>query len=64
MSWEEQNYNQSLSVKRADAVKKLLVEAGVDASRISTEGRGEDTTVDKNSPRARQIARKATFELK
>lgn len=58
------NYNQSLSIKRADAVKKLLVEAGVDASRISTEGRGEDTTVDKNSPRARQIARKATFELK
>ncbi len=58
------NYNQTLSTKRAEAVKKLLVEAGVDASRISTEGRGEDTSVDKNSPRARQIARKATFELK
>ncbi len=58
------NYNQTLSTKRAEAVKKLLVESGVDASRISVEGRGEDTSVDKNSPRARQIARKATFELK
>lgn len=57
-------YNQSLSTKRAEAVKQLLVDAGVDASRISTEGRGEDTSVNKNSPRARQIARKATFELK
>ncbi|MFK8266112.1 OmpA family protein [Capnocytophaga cynodegmi] len=58
------NYNQSLSNKRAEAVKKLLIDAGVDASRISTEGRGEDTSVNKTSPRARQIARRATFELK
>ncbi|MDO4229957.1 MAG: OmpA family protein [Capnocytophaga sp.] len=58
------NYNQSLSNKRAEAVKKLLVEAGVDGARISTEGKGEDTSVSKDSPRARQIARRATFELK
>ncbi|ATA88644.1 OmpA family protein [Capnocytophaga stomatis] len=58
------DYNQSLSNKRAEAVKKLLIDAGVEASRISTEGRGEDTSVNKTSPRARQIARRATFELK
>ncbi|MDO5607815.1 MAG: OmpA family protein [Capnocytophaga sp.] len=58
------NYNQSLSLRRAEAVKKLLIDAGIDGSRISTEGRGEDTSVNKNSARARQIARRATFELK
>ena len=58
------NYNQSLSLKRAESIKKLLIDAGIDSTRVSTEGRGEDTSVNKNSPRARQIARKATFELK
>lgn len=58
------NYNQTLSLRRAEAVKKLLVDTGIDASRITTEGRGEDISVNKNSPAARQIARRATFELK
>lgn len=58
------NYNQSLSLKRADAVKKLLEDAGIDSSRITTQGGGEDTSVNKNSPRARQLARRATFQLK
>lgn len=58
------NYNSSLSQKRANAVKDILVKAGVSASRISTEGKGEDTSVDKSSSRARQIARRATFSLK
>ncbi|MFJ1366290.1 OmpA family protein [Capnocytophaga canimorsus] len=58
------NYNQSLSLSRAEAVKRLLIDTGIDASRITTEGRGEDTSVNKKSPRARQIARRATFELK
>ena len=58
------NYNTTLSQKRANAVKDLLVKAGVSASRISVEGKGEDTSVDKNSPRARQLARKATFSIK
>ena len=58
------NYNSTLSQKRANAVKDLLVKAGVSASRISVEGKGEDTSVDKSSPRARQLARKATFSIK
>ena len=58
------NYNTSLSQKRANAVKDILVKAGISGSRISGEGKGEDTSVDKNSSGARQIARRATFNLK
>ena len=58
------NYNASLSQKRADAVKDLLVKAGINASRITAQGKGVDNTVDKGSPKARQLARKATFSLK
>ncbi|MDH4191072.1 MAG: OmpA family protein [Betaproteobacteria bacterium] len=38
-------YNQKLSVRRAEAVKRYLVERGVDASRIHTEGRAEKQPV-------------------
>jgi ompA/motB domain protein len=58
------NYNTTLSQKRANAVKDILVKAGISGSRISVEGKGEDTSVDKNSSGARQIARRATFNLK
>jgi len=34
-------YNKKLSQERADAVKKLLIEKGVDASRLTTIGMGE-----------------------
>jgi SH3 domain-containing YSC84-like protein 1 len=36
--------NYILSKKRADAVKKYLVDQGIDGSRISTSARGEDTS--------------------
>ena len=58
------NYNTTLSQKRADAVKNLLVKAGINADRITAQGKGVDNSVDKNSPRARQLAGRATFELK
>ena len=45
-------------------MKDLLVKAGIDGSRITAEGKGVDASVDKNSSRARQLARKTTFELK
>ncbi len=58
------NYNQKLSEKRAEAAAKLLIEAGIAQSRINTVGMGIDSSVDKNSANARQLARRASFVIK
>jgi len=58
------NYNQKLSNKRAEVIKKLLVDRGINASQLSFEGKGEDKTVNPKSPNALQLARRATFEVK
>lgn len=59
-----EDYNMKLSERRAKAVYDILVASGVDASRLSYKGYGEDTSVDKSSPDARQLARRASFEVK
>lgn len=59
-----EDYNIKLSESRAKAVYDLLVASGVDASRLSFKGYGEDTSVDKASADARQMARRASFEIK
>ncbi len=59
-----EQYNQKLSQKRAEVVADLLQKAGIDKSRLHTEGRGEDTSVDKNSPEARQLARRVSFMIR
>ncbi|MDF2158964.1 OmpA family protein [Algoriphagus sp. CAU 1675] len=59
-----EDYNIKLSERRAKAVYDILIAAGVDASRISYKGYGEDTSVDKSSADARQMARRASFEVK
>jgi OOP family OmpA-OmpF porin len=58
------SYNQKLSEKRAVKVQELLVAAGIDKNRLTVRGGGEDTSVDKNSEGARQLARRVTFKLK
>ena len=58
------SYNQQLSQKRAEAVKNVLTNAGIDASRLTVKGNGEDTSVNKNSAEARQIVRRVTFKVK
>lgn len=58
-----EEYNQRLSQRRADAVAKLLVESGIDTTRITAEGKGEDISVDENSPNARRLARRVTFSI-
>ena len=40
--------NQALSQKRADAVRQALIDAGVDASRITARGYGEDVPIATN----------------
>ncbi len=59
-----EDYNKKLSTERAEAVANVLVKAGIGESRLSTEGRGEDTSVDEGSPNARQLARRVTFSIR
>ena len=59
-----EDYNMKLSEKRAKAVYDLLIASGIDAGRLSFKGYGEDTSVDKSSADARQMARRASFEIK
>ena len=58
------NYNKALSEKRAQKVKDILVASGVDGSRLTVTGDGEDASVDKSSTAARQLVRRVTFKLK
>ena len=58
------DYNQSLSQKRAENVKQILVDAGISASRLNIKANGEDNSVNKSSKGARQIVRRVTFQIK
>jgi OOP family OmpA-OmpF porin len=60
----EEDYNIKLSESRAKAVYDLLIASGIDASRLSYKGYGEDTSVDKTSADARQMSRRASFVVK
>lgn len=57
-------YNDDLSRRRAENVKKILVDAGIDGSRLNIIGKGEDNSVNKDSRAARQVVRRVTFILK
>ena len=55
-------YNTNLSTKRAQKVTEILVEAGIDAGRLTNNGIGEAPSA--NSKEALQLQRKVTFKLK
>lgn len=57
-------FNKTLSEKRANSVKDILVKAGIDANRLNVIPAGEDTSVDKDSAGARSLVRKCIFRIK
>jgi len=52
--------NKTLSVNRAKSVQKILVASGIDPTRLTYVGAGEDTSVGKE---AHQFARRVTFQI-
>lgn len=57
-------YNQKLSIRRADAVKAYVVSKGLEASRVYTEGKGETQPVaDNKSAEGRAKNRRVTIEV-
>ena len=56
------DYNQRLTVQRADRVKRYLVRKGVDASRIEAVANGEDNPIATNlTPEGRALNRRTEF---
>ncbi|MBK7826201.1 OmpA family protein [Nannocystis sp.] len=57
-------HNRDLSRRRAEAVKRYLVEAGIDTARIETRGAGPDEPIDTNrTPAGRAHNRRIEFNL-
>ena len=59
------DYNQTLSDNRANAVKQYFISKGIDASRVNSKGFGESAPVaDNNSAAGRQQNRRVVMTLK
>ncbi len=61
----DEDSNLSLSLKRAESVKKYLVSKGISASRLTTAGKGENEPVtDNSSAEGKAKNRRVEFQLK
>jgi len=56
--------NDALSKGRAEAVKAILIKAGIDANRLNVISAGEDASVAVDSDGARKLVRRVTFKIK
>lgn len=57
-------YNQDLSARRAQAVSSVLIQSGVDAFRIRSIGRGEDSPIASNlTPEGRALNRRVEITI-
>ena len=57
-------YNKQLTQKRADAIRKALIERGVSADRLTAKGYGQDAPVANNdTPEGRQLNRRSPFTI-
>jgi OOP family OmpA-OmpF porin len=57
-------YNQRLSVRRAESVKAYMVSKGIEPNRVYTEGKGEKQPVASNATRdGRQKNRRVEIEV-
>ncbi len=57
-------YNQKLSIRRAEAVKAYLVSKGIDTTRVYTEGKGETQPIaDNKTSEGRSKNRRVTVEV-
>lgn len=59
-----EDYNQKLSLARAQKVEDIMVAAGIDEARLDVTGNGEDASVEEGSKPARQLVRRVVFKLK
>ncbi|MGB2087457.1 MAG: OmpA family protein [Psychroflexus salarius] len=57
-------FNKTLSENRAKRVYDILVASGIEESRLSYQGGGIDSSVNKSSKDARQLVRRVVFEIK
>lgn len=56
--------NDKLANDRATNIKKVLLDAGIDGSRLNITSEGEDNSVLKDSSDARRLVRRVTFKVK
>jgi OOP family OmpA-OmpF porin len=56
--------NIKLSKDRAEAIKSILIQSGISASRLNIVAQGEDTSVNKESDGAKKLVRRVTFRIK
>jgi outer membrane protein OmpA-like peptidoglycan-associated protein len=58
------SYNQNLSLRRAQAVRNIMIKAGADGSRITAEGYGETKPIETNDTmEGRRMNRRIEFRI-